>query len=207
MHFIVASIGVLVLLLLNEAWWRTRQPHSELSRKFIHITVGSFVAFWPYFLTWNEIRLLSLSFLLVVVVSRYLQIFKAIHSVQRPTAGEFFFAIAVGVLSFVQHHPHIYTAALLTMSLADGLAAIIGTHFGTRYRYKVFGSYKSFPGSLTFFIVCGLILVVYSHTTKYIAAYEIDALAVGATILENLGAYGSDNLLVPLLIGGILLLF
>jgi dolichol kinase len=205
MAILFTVIATFLLLLIGEAVNRGRRVHSEFSRKFVHISVGSFVAFWPYFLSWNQIRLLGLAFLVVIAASRYLQIFRAIHSVQRPTWGEFFFAIAVGLLSFVQHHPHIYTAALLSMSLADGLAAVVGTRFGSRHRYRVFGSTKSLIGSLTFFVVCGLILVVYSHTGQLLPAYKLGAITLGATLLENLGAFGSDNLLVPLFVGAVLL--
>lgn len=200
MPVLFALVAVAALLLISEAWWRQRGTDHELSRKFVHITVGSFVAFWPYFLSWGEIQLLSLGFLVVVAASRYLHVFRAIHSVQRPTWGEFFFAIAVGLLTLVRHHPHIYTAALLIMSLADGLAAVIGTRFGRRGRYIVFGSQKSVIGSLTFFIVAGVILLVYSHTSHQLPAYQIGALALGATLLENLGAKGSDNLLTPVFV-------
>lgn len=163
------------------------------------------MAFWPYLLSWNQIRLLSLGFLLVVAFSRYWQIFRAIHSVHRLTLGEFFFALAVGLLSFVQHHPHIYTAALLVMSLADGLAAVLGTRFGKQSRYRVFGATKSVVGTLTFLVVANAILAIYSHTSQLLPAWEVGLVALGATLLENIGAYGSDNLSVPLFVGAILL--
>ena len=85
MALILTVLTVLVILIGNEWWWRTRVVHGELSRKFVHITVGSFVAIWPWFLSWQEIRLLSLSFVAAVLVSKALNIFQAIHSVQRPT--------------------------------------------------------------------------------------------------------------------------
>jgi phytol kinase len=149
--------------MVSEVWWRKRNVHDELSRKFVHITVGSFVAFWPFFLSWDEIKLLSLAFLAVVAVSRYLNIFQAIHSVQRPTWGELWFAIAVGAIAFTTHNKWIYAAALLQMSLADGLAAVLGVAYGRRHRYQIFGQPKSLIGSLTFFITSILILVGFSR--------------------------------------------
>src|SRR5690242_6050840 len=90
---------VFLVLLASEAYWRKHQPDSEISCKFIHLSIGSFVAFWPFFLSWNEIRLLSLAFVLAVAISKWLNIFQAIHSVQRPTWGEVYFALAVGLLT------------------------------------------------------------------------------------------------------------
>src|ERR1035437_6998125 len=172
MRLILTALVVFALLLFNEAWSRRQRPHSvrhlhgEFNRKFAHITIGSFVAFWPYFLSSTDIKLLSAAFLVVVAVSRYLNIFKAIHSVQRPTWGEFWFALVVGGLAFmVPQHPHIYTVALLEMALADGLAAVIGTHYGNRYRYVVFGSPKSIIGTLTFFVTSCAILAGYAFVS------------------------------------------
>lgn len=213
MTLILTVLVVFVLLLVNEVWSRRQPPHSarhlhgEFNRKFVHITVGSFVAFWPYFLTMTDIKLLSAAFLIVVALSRYFNIFKAIHSVQRPTWGEFWFALVVGGLAFVApQHPHVYTAALLEMALADGLAAVIGTHYGNRYRYVVFGSPKSVIGTLTFFIVSCAILAGYALMSASVLSLPVLLLvALAATVLENISAHGLDNLVVPLFVAGALL--
>src|SRR5882757_6771805 len=120
MSFILCAAAVFVILCLSEYGWRRGYMTSEVGRKFVHITVGSFVAFWPFFLSWNQIRLLSLGFLVVVGISKYFRVFRAIHSVQRPTWGELYFALSVGLVTLVTHNKWIYMAALLQMSLADG---------------------------------------------------------------------------------------
>jgi dolichol kinase len=207
MAILISTIFVFLVLVLSELWWRKRQLRGEVSRKFVHITVGSFVAFWPYFMTATEIKLLSVAFLIVVIVSKYLHVLQAIHSVQRPTLGEVWFAVVVGALAFATGHPHIFTAALLTMSLADGLAAIIGTKYGNRHRYIVFGSPKTIIGTATFFVVSCLILIGYSALTPGALYWPLIApIAIGATILENVAVRGLDNLVVPLFIAGCLLL-
>jgi dolichol kinase len=165
------------------------------------VTVGSFVAFWPYIMSTTEIRLLSAAFVVVVLLSRYLNIFSAIHSVQRPTWGEAWFAVVVGLLTFYAKDAHIYTAALLVMSLADGFAAIIGTRFGNGNRYRVFGSTKSIVGTLTFFIITCLILFTYVATGEgHIPSAVIPLIALVATLVENVGVQGIDNLFVPLFV-------
>lgn len=103
MTLILTVVAVFVILLGSEFWWRRHVTHSEFSRKFVHITVGSFVAFWPFYLSWNQIRLLSLSFLIVVSISKYFHLFKLIHSVQRPTIGELYFALTAGAITYVTH--------------------------------------------------------------------------------------------------------
>lgn len=205
--FILTIAAVLAVLLASELWWRKQDLHGEFSRKFVHITVGCFVAFWPYFLSPNYIKLLSLAFIIVVLASKYFGIFQAIHSVQRPTLGEFWFAVVVGLLAFLIHHPHVYTAGLLTMALADGLAAIVGTHYGNKQRYVVLGSPKSVVGTATFFIVTVAILAGYSIAMPgSLPALALLGIAAGATLLENIAVRGFDNLFVPLFVAGTLFL-
>ncbi len=205
MLFVLTVTVIFVLLVCSEIWWRTRRPKDEFSRKFIHIAVGSFAAFWPFYLSWNQILLLSAAFVVVVSVSKSLRIFQAIHSVERPTWGEVFFALAVGLLALITHDHWIYAAALLHMSLADGLAAITGVTWGQRTRYKVLGHPKSLVGSATFFVISLVILAGYvAVTDRPLAIGMMVTLALASTAVENFGLEGLDNLCVPLLVGVIL---
>lgn len=205
MAIVLTILIILVILLANEWWWRKHEVHNEVSRKFVHVTVGSFVAAWPFFLSWQEIRLLSMAFVASVLISRYLGLFKAIHSVQRPTWGEVFFAMAVGLVTLITSDSWIYAIALLQMSLADGLAAIIGSHFGGRYRYSVFGSAKTVLGTLTFFVVSLAIMVgLREHVPASLSLASLASLSLAAGLIENLGIKGSDNLFVPILVALVL---
>lgn len=205
MTLILTVLAVFLILLGSEWWWRKRISHSEFSRKFVHITVGSFVAFWPFFLSWNEIRLLSLGFLVVVGVSKYFRLFRAIHSVQRPTLGELYFALAVGLMTYVTQNEWIYMASLLQMSLADGFAAVMGVRFG-KQSYLMFSHRKTLVGSLTFFVTSLAILVAYgSLASVHLSPLFIAAAAALATVIENFGVAGLDNLLVPIVIAVLLI--
>lgn len=203
MQVALTVLIVFLLLLLNEWWWRGR-THGEASRKFVHLTVGSFVAFWPLFLTWQQIELLSLAFVIVVLLSRRFNIFKAIHSVQRPTWGEVYFGLAVGLVAFLTHSPVIYAIALLHMSLADGLAAIAGRHYGGRLRYRVFAAEKSRFGTLTFLVISLVLLAAYYISQPGELGVWLPLIAAGATVLENVAVRGLDNLLIPLFVAGLL---
>jgi dolichol kinase len=201
--FILTILVVLVALVVNEWWWRDR-THGEISRKAVHISVGTFVAFWPLFLTWRQIEILSLAFVVVVLISQKFQIFRALHSVQRPTWGELFFGLSVGLVAVTTHSPAIYVVALLHMSLADGFAAITGVKYGARNAYMVFGARKSLTGTITFAAVSTLILVgfVVQHHTGFHVSYI--PLIVGAAVLENIAVRGLDNLLIPILVAIVL---
>lgn len=206
MTLIVAILVIFCFLTASEAWWRTHRYHSELSRKFIHITIGSFVAVLPYFLSWKQIIILSLAFIVGVSLSLYFNIFQAIHAVERPTWGELCFGAAVGVLAIFVRQPAIYMIALLHMGLADGIAALVGTAYGKTNEYKVLGHKKSVAGSLAFFAISLILLIAYATTTPTaIPAAVIVLLALAATVLENFAVRGLDNLLVPVLVAGVLM--
>lgn len=202
MSIALSVLAVFIILCISEIGWRKHWFANEFGRKFVHITVGSFVAFWPFYMTWNEIRLLSLAFVAVVLLSTQLKLFKAIHSVQRPTFGEICFAAVVGLLTFVTESKGVYAAALLQMSLADGLAAIVGTRYGRDNRYHILGQNKSVAGTGAFIVTSFALLLGFSH----FVAPEISLLALGFGILvaaglENIAPVGLDNLFVPLFMG------
>lgn len=201
MNVILTILAVLGLLILNEVWWRQQRVHGEFSRKFVHITVGSFVAIWPFFLSWRTIGLFSAAFLVVIVISKQLNLFRAIHSVQRPTWGEIYFALSVGSVAFLTQNKYVYAASLLQMSLADGLAAVMGIRYGGRHKYSVFGYAKSVIGTLTFFVTSTLILFAYSYASgEALSVAAILGIAGMASVIENVGIRGLDNLLVPALV-------
>lgn len=201
---LVAAV-VFCLLLIGEYLSRYRKLPPEICRKFIHITVGSFVAFWPLFLTWNQIFLLSAVFVVVIGLSKYLKILRAIHSVQRPTWGEVFFALSVGLLALLTQDGWMYMAALLHMSLADGLAAVIGVRYGKKNRYSVLGHVKSFTGTLTFLSISLVILIGYSvGTDTPISPLVLIGTSLVAAILENVSTRGLDNITVPVWIAIVL---
>lgn len=201
MYVILSVFAVFLILVASELGWRKGWLQGELGRKFVHILVGSFVAFWPFFMSWDEIRLLSLAFLIVVVISDRLKVFKAIHSAQRPTFGEICFALVVGLLTLVTHSKGIYAAALLQMSLADGFAAVVGTRFGRGNTYRIFSHAKSVVGTLTFLVISAGLLIGYSIFSTHLSVGIIVIGTLASAAVENVGLVGLDNLLVPLFIG------
>ena len=56
MWTIVAIVVVFLILIFAEYLSRYKGVHSELTRKLVHILVGMFVAFWPLFLSWQQIQ-------------------------------------------------------------------------------------------------------------------------------------------------------
>jgi|SRR5688572_13508371 len=198
---VAVIIVVFLILLLAEYLSRYRGVHSELTRKLVHTLVGVFVAFWPFFLSWRQIQMLSLAFLIVVLVSIKLNIFGSIHAVKRNVMGEILFAMIIGILAFISTDEWIFTAAMLHLSLADGLAAIIGLGYGDNNSYKVLGETRSLAGSLAFFFSSLAIMMFYTVAggMSY-SGMTLIGLPVIATIAENFAIKGTDNLVIPLLV-------
>jgi phytol kinase len=198
---VAVIVVVFLILLLAEYLSRYRGVHSELTRKLVHTLVGVFVAFWPFFLSWRQIQMLSVAFLLVVLISIKLNIFGSIHAVKRNVMGEVLFAMIIGILAFISTDEWIFTAAMLHLSLADGLAAIIGLAYGDKNSYKVLGETRSLAGSLTFFFTSSIIMLFYTiaGNADY-SGMTLIGLPVIATIAENFAIKGTDNLIIPLLV-------
>lgn len=205
MWTIAALAVVFLILVFAEYLSRYKGVHSELTRKLVHILVGMFVAFWPFFLSWREIQLLSLGFLVVVLVSIKLNLFGSIHAVKRNAIGEVLFAVVIGLLAFISTSEWIFAAAMLHLSLADGLAAIVGLAYGEHNSYRIMGRTKSLAGSLAFFFASVAIMFWYiAFSGSDYGIVTLLWLPVAATIAENLSGEGTDNLVIPLLVALVL---
>ncbi len=194
----IAGLLGLATLLVAEYGWHKRWWHGEGARKLAHMFIATQVAVWPLYLDWFEIRLISIVLVIGFIVSMRLRLFRSIGSVSRLSYGEVLFALVIGGLTLVTDSPSIYAAAMLHLGLADGMAALIGTRWGKMTGYRVFGATKSLVGSFAFFVVSLMILTVYSLLAPAGLAWQfIVAGATVATILENIGVLGTDNILVP----------
>jgi len=201
MTLVLTIIAVFLILLTAEYLARRTKMHPELTRKFVHMAVGSFVAFWPFFLSWREIELLSAAFLIVILVSIKLTFFKSIHTTPKRAIGEISFAVVIGLLAFLSGSKWIFMAAMLNLAIGDAMAAITGLLWGEKNQYKVFGKTKSVVGTSVFFVVSLLIMVLYINLSKDTAnVTALFLVPLLATATENVATHGTDNLIMPVLI-------
>lgn len=198
----LGSVGIFVVL--AEVLRAKTHVHRELTRKVAHIGAAVAVSVWPFYLSMDNISVLALILLLGVVISMRFKLAPSIHNVRRKSHGEWMFALAIlGVAAFADS-PATFCVSILFLGLADGLAAIIGTMHGKSNEYHIFGSRKSRVGTLTFFAVSVLLLISYNiwsaDPLAQISGTAIIMVSLLATLLENLGLRGVDNLTVPMLI-------
>jgi len=199
---------VFVFLCGAEVLWRKRVIRGEASRKSVHIAIGTFVAFWPFLMSFRTIQLISVAFMVVIVISRRCHIFTAIHTARQKGWGEIFFALSIGLLPFISSSRLVFAAAVLHMSLADGMAGLIGTRHGARTRFRMFGQPKSVVGSLTFAAISYAIVLGFFKASRLAGIDDINEvvliLPLLATLLETASVKGSDNILIPLMVAAVL---
>lgn len=201
MAAIFAVAAVFVILVSVEVVARTTTLHAELTRKFVHMAVGTFVSFWPFFMSWRQIELLSVAFFLVVLTSAKFTIFRSIHIDSKRATGETLFALVIGLLAAISSTKWIFAASMLHLALGDGFAAVAGVTWGKKNSYKVFGRTKSVAGTLAFFGVSLAIMGAYVLYTSVPAGFIALALVpLVATVTENVAVNGTDNLAMPLLV-------
>lgn len=207
-EILLAILGVGLVLVISEYFWNLRKSHGEIARKFVHIIAGTFMASWALFLDVRQIQILSVILLAGVLLSKYWSIFRSVHSISRKTWGEAFFALSIGVSATLAPNKWIYAAAVLHVSLADGLAAVIGTKFGKRTGYTILGQHKTLVGTAAFYVTSACITAWL--ITQGGAGIDTQAWAVVlwlpllTAITENLGVSGIDNIAIPLVVIGAL---
>lgn len=206
---VVGLGGVAAILLASEFLWSTNIfKKAETPRKIVHILTGIYIAFWPLIMSFAWIQALSLLLFLAVFASKKYHIFRSVHSVNRPTYGELLFPLGVLVAATFAQSGWVYMVAVLHLSIADGLAALVGVHYGSKYGYKVFGQPKTYIGTGVFYVT-SLVLIAATMLIDP-ASYGENVLLVmfllplATTFIENIAIYGTDNLLVPVVVIAIL---
>lgn len=204
----LSIVVVFFILVIAERFHKQKKITGEAARKIVHIAVASFVATWPFYLSVLAIELMCLAFVLGIFFVRYSGLFGSIHDVDRKTWGDLLFPLGIGVAAIVSTEPWIFSAAVLHLGLADGVAAIIGTQFKHKTFYKVFGERKSIVGTFSFFAVSSMIVIALvltqSTALSHVALPVLLWLPLIATAVENVAPSGTDNLLVPFVVASLL---
>ncbi|OGL30519.1 hypothetical protein A3F37_01440 [Candidatus Saccharibacteria bacterium RIFCSPHIGHO2_12_FULL_41_12] len=198
MSIAVAVLAVIVIA--GEVFWHKKILSSELSRKFIHIIGGLWIASWPFLINFEEIRLLSLITLVAACVSHYHKIFLSIHSVKRKTYGASLFPLGILLTSFITDDPWIFFVAVAHLALADGLAAVVGKKWGKKVAYHIGHEAKTVLGSVTFLLSSLAITTFYTILSGRYEDYMalLITMPLILSVIENITIKGLDNLLVPI---------
>jgi phytol kinase len=208
---VVLLLGMLVTL---RAVGRRRRWQPETLRKVAHIGLGLASLSYPFLFAqrWPVLLLGALA-MGTLAAMRWLPVVHeymggVVHGVQRTTGGELYFPIAATVLFLVaDDNAILYLIPILTLTVADAVAALIGVNYGRRH-FGDTDARKSVEGSIAFFVVAFLAAHVPLLLLTNIGRAE--SLLIGLTmgillmLLEAISWQGLDNLFIPL--GGFLLL-
>ncbi len=196
----LATLIIAAILIMSEYLWRKLHIRGEFARKFVHIIGGSFIAFLPFWVSYGWITILAVGFIVANLLNRYTLLFHAIHAITRKSWGDLLFGFGILACALIAPDPWLFAGAILQVSLADGLAAVIGSRFG-KHGYKVFDHVKTPIGTLTFF-ACSLVIIalllVYGNLGGHNVLAVICIVPLTMTLLENVSGYGSDNVFLPL---------
>lgn len=192
------------LLGAAEAAARRWELDRELPRKLVHISSGLLAACLPAFMSFATVAALALVFAPLMVVSRRVGLFPALHGVERWTIGEIWFPLGVALTALLFPHQPAYAYGVLVMGISDAMASLAGRRWGRR-RYCLLGAAKTFLGSGVFLLTTlalgtgALAAAGWQAWTAPAAA----AMAAACTVAEGLLGGGSDNLVLPVVAAGL----
>ncbi len=182
--------------------------HPETSRKAVHISMGLVTLSFPWLFTasWPVLLLAALAVAALagtrLITPLREQFSGVLHGVERHSLGEVYFPLAVAALFLLSAGNRLlYAIPLLTLTLADAVAALVGVRYG-QHRFCTSEGTKSAEGSLAFFMVAFLSahvpLLLLSDTGR--AESLLIALVLGILVMlfEAVSVGGVDNLFIPL---------
>ncbi len=182
--------------------------HPETSRKAVHIAMGLVTLSFPWLFTaaWPVLLLAALAVAALTgtrLIAPLRERFGAVlHGVERHSLGEVYFPLAVAALYLLSEGNHLlYAIPLLTLTLADAVAALVGVRYG-QHRFCTSEGTKSAEGSLAFFMVAFLSahvpLLLLSDTGRAESLLIALVLRILVMMFEAVSVGGVDNLFIPL---------
>lgn len=197
------AVALVVLVIVAEALSRAGLFGPELKRKSFHLTSGTFIAFWPWLMSFRTIELLGVAMLVLAAGNYFVQLISFTKGIGRRTYGDIFLAVAISLSAYFANNKIFFALAILNVSLADGLAALVGKRYGGTNRYRVFGQPKTIVGTMTFWLVSLCVVgfgLLFARADIEYADYVwlIILLPPAMAALENFSYLGIDNLTVPL---------
>lgn len=177
-------------------------------RDLLHVGAGVWVVGW---LWWNDVAApmaivgaVAVAIALVPAVAPHVD---AVARFRRTVSDrdERFGGLIVYTLSFVvmtwlglTRDPFPAAAALLSLSLGDGIGGAVGRQLGRRFYATPFGKRKSLEGTAAVAIAAAIGVTIAAELFGVeLAAWRIAVLGVVAAAAEGIAPRSSDNALVP----------
>ncbi len=204
-------VFVLATLTIAEILRRKDIVQGSTSRKIVHLAVGNVVLVFPFFFSnvWTALigPLFFIPFTYFTSPASPIKKFRLKGVGDGHAFGTVFYAISLTVLvglffnpDATNHNNIILFASFMPLVWGDGMSAVIGTKFGEKSKYTIFGSTKSLLGSWTAaFATLGAVIIsclVYYQTLQ-VAIYIGLLTGFITAIIEAITPKGFDNITIP----------
>ena len=201
--FAIYSVALIAVMLLAEFAYKFFKLNTEWTRKIAHVGSGIVALTYPmYHKTHWTVLGLTVSFTIILYLSKKMGLFQSIFSVNRKSHGELFFVWSTWLLFMIYQfsgNVSYFYLAFSSVVFADPAAALVGTSFPFK-KYTIFGNTKSLGGSFSFFVVSFALSYFYLlkiGSSMNILVFSL-AHALLLTIVEAISSKGLDNLTIPI---------
>lgn len=209
---IITIFAILLAVGFVGQWLINRySKDNEQLRKLVHVLHGVGLAALAFVAPFQVIAVIEIIFLFSVVIARYtvehfdyipwIAYCRKVYQVGRLSYGEFFFPISAILLAILADGKWEFAASILILGLADTAAALVGKKHGKESTYTILGQKKSLIGSLAFYCVALGVTTLFTQFAEpavTVGVVTVLWVTLIITISENIGVYGTDNLLIPL---------
>jgi len=195
------SLLAAAVLLVRARW--PEQP--EWSRKVAHIGAGPVVLIaWLLGIDGRLAVAAAFGVTLLAALNHRYRVLPGIEDIDRASYGSIAYGASIGVLMLMwwQSSPLTVAAGVLVMAVGDGSAGLVGPMVASP-QWRVLGERRSLAGTAAMAAASLMVLLALqalgaSQGLPIPSPTGLVALALGATLLEQLGIGGLDNLSVPL---------
>jgi phytol kinase len=177
---------------------------ARFTRKYIHISVGMMSWALPFLFTvpWYFV-LACAGFALFNWLDWRYGLIKSMQSSNEANLGTVYFPIMAAIVTLLfWSQPPLLVAALMPLTWGDGLAPVVGYHYG-RHVYAFQANNRTWEGSSGFFLATllftWLALWVMPGTpdlTPAMAFLPAFTLALATTLVEAVSPWGIDNITI-----------
>jgi phytol kinase len=179
------------------------QIQAVVLRKVFHIGIALFFVALSYSVSVSVLMLCAVGMLGIFFFARAFNFFVAVRRAEHVSWGEYFFGVGVllSALLFLPASHEAFVVSMLILGCTDTCASLVGRRFG-RQKYIVCGEVRTLEGSLTaWFVSAGVLYAVgpFSWDTALAGGFVL-------AVVEAVSVRGSDNLFLPLVAGGLVLL-
>lgn len=210
--------GITFLLIFNELVYRRLGLKGEITRKFAHFTGTLSTITFPYlFESHWYVLILGVIFFIVLFISRNHTYLKSIHDIDRKSLGSYLLPVAIYLTFLVSElldNQFLFILPILVLAICDPIAGILGINL-QQYNHKIklfnWKLNKTWLGSLSFFVSCLIISIIAFYFNQegftFKALWLSLIIATVSTLTEMLSWRGTDNLVIPMSVLAVLLLF